>query len=237
MKDAVKSLLKAAVAAPIGTNRLEGDQGLVASIEESEEGPARSIRILKDEKLVYWSFQLRPGEPKPQFYLQDIPFILGPMCMVAWYEGSGLSVFWTSLPGKGHARFQSELSSMIEGAELPPGLTEVVEKVGRVGKKVTAEIWEELGGLIPPSFVEAMTEKAHSIFGSEIPQEFITQAEFISSFLSEEGWAPAPGQESSGAVFTRIFRKSEKQRELSVRWFLGVSLIMLKETDTSIGQE
>ena len=233
MKDAVKSLLKAAVQAPSGTKSLEGDLGLVATLEESKEGPARLVRILKGERSVHWSFHLQPGEPKPRFYPGSLPFLPDLLCFVAWHDGFGLSASWSSVPGEDLGAFQSKLKGMLEGADLPPGLREVAEKVERTGKKATSEIWEEVRTLIPPSFVEAVSETAHNIFGGEVPQEFVAQADSISAFLTEEGWGLVPGQEPSGTSFTRVFNKLEKRRELTVRWFLGMGSITLKETDDS----
>jgi len=237
MNDAEKSLLKAAVRAPAGTKSLEGNLGLVAVLEESKEGPARLVRIVKGERSVHWYFHLQPGEGKPQFYPQDLPFLPGLMCAVTWHEEFGLSASWTSVPGNDLLSFQSKLKGMLKGAELPSGLHEAAEKVGRAGKKATSEIWEEVRTLIPPSFVEAISETADNIFGGEVPQEHVAQADAISAFLAEEGWALVDDKEPSGASLKRAFSKLEKQRELTVRWFLGMCSIILKETDDSLGGE
>jgi hypothetical protein len=115
---------------------------------------------------------------------------------------------------------------MLEGADLPSGFLEAAEKVGRAGKKATSEIWEEVRTLIPPSLVEAVSETAANIFGGEVPQEHVAQADAISAFLIDDEWALIPDQ---------VFRKLGKQRELTVRWFLGMCSIILKEIDDSRG--
>lgn len=233
MNEAVKSLLKSAARAPAGTKSIDGDLGLVATLEESEDGPARLIRILKGERLIRWSFHIQPGEPEPQFYPPDIPFLPGLVSHLNWHETSGLSVSWTSVPGEDLHRFQSKLKGMIEGADLPSGFIEAAEKAGRAGKKATSELWKEVRTLIPSSFVEAVSETADNIFGGDVPQEHIAQADAISAFLIDMGWTHGPDHEPSGASLSRVFQKTGKKRELTVRWIFGMCSFLLQESDDS----
>ena len=95
MEEALKKLLRAASKAPMGTESLEGDRGLIALFEESEVGPARLIRIMEGEENVYWSFSLLPGESKPQFYPSELPFLGGELVAMV---GRGAAGFQTILP-------------------------------------------------------------------------------------------------------------------------------------------
>ena len=203
---------------------------MVAFLEDSQHGPACLVRIQKDGRPIRWSFALQPGEPRPQFYPEDLPFLPDLLCLVAWSDESGLSTSWASLPGEELGAFQAKLKEMLEGEDIPFGPREAAERLGRAGKKMGGGLWDELRSLIPPSLVEALSDTADGIFGREAPQKMVGHADTISAFLATQGWAQNPGPEPSGASLVRVFSKMGKERELTVRWFLGMGSIILKET-------
>jgi len=229
MKDSVKNLLRAAAEAPAGSESLDGDQGMIALLEESAHGPARFIRIVEGEKTVRWSFHLLPGEAKPQFYPPDLPFLAGNLTVHAWGDESGLGAFWTSVPGESLSDFHSEIRPMFDELESTPGIAEVAKLLERTGKKRPPEVWEEAVSLIPPSFLEAYSAAAQRHFGSGVPAELVALADEISDFHDSAGWASGAGKEPSGPSFMRAFRKGTRERTLTTRSFLGVSSITLKE--------
>ena len=49
MKDALKKLVRAANDAPVGTESLEGEGGLIPTHEESETGPSRVIHLTQGQ--------------------------------------------------------------------------------------------------------------------------------------------------------------------------------------------
>jgi hypothetical protein len=122
---------------------------------------------------------------------------------------------------------------MLEGEDIQFGLREAAEKLGRAGKKMGGGLWDELRSLISPSFVESLSDTADGIFGREVPREMVGHADTISAFLAAQGWAQTPGPEPSGASLVRVFSKMGKVREFTVRWFLGMGSIILKDMGAS----
>jgi hypothetical protein len=237
MNEGVKDLLREATRAAPGTVVLEGRSGLVAELQESVNGPARLIRILEGDREVFWTFQLHPGEARPQFYPEDLPFLAGHLIFAASWGESGLSASWANMPGADLEKFNAEVRPMVEKLAELPGVSQVAELLKKPGKGRAAEILEQVQTLIPSSFLDTYSEAARRHFGSEVPPELLTRVDEISAFHEAAGWSQIDGEEPKWPSFTRRFQKGEKQRELSIQSFLWMSSIMLKERDLVVMEE
>lgn len=226
---ALKRLLHEAREAPPGTTSLQGENGLTATLEESEFGEARMVRVFQEDREVFWSFPLKPGEEKPQFYPEDLPHLPDPVCNVVWTEKGGLVVFWNPTSSPVPVPLLREYASRLEGLEIPPGMEEILTKAKAVGKETASGLGELLQELAPPSFMARVREATKGLLGEGLPEEVEAMAAVVRAFLEEEGWALVKAPDAPGHFQSWTFSKGTVERHLRAVSLMASSTVLLTE--------
>jgi hypothetical protein len=229
MKAALKKLLSEAMEAPAGTTSLEGEEGLSATLEESTVGEARMVRISQGFQEIHWFFMLQPGEERPHFFPDDLPFIQVVSCAVTWTEKGGLMAFWNPESSPDTTRLMTEYSSRLEGMEVPSEIEEFLSKAKSAGKETARGFGEMFKDVVPPSFIEKARDAAKGLFGEGLSEDAAGIAETVSTFLVEGAWTGEEEEGKPGHFYSRTFQKGEAERVLRAVSLLGISTVMLTE--------
>jgi hypothetical protein len=227
-RQALKSLLLRATRATSDVSTLEGEAGLTAHIEHSPAGPARLIRIEHDGTERYRNVLVQPGEPRPDFYPEEIPFAARAFCNATWSEEFGLAVLW-SLPAE-----TLEIPGQKEAAALPqPGDAGAVEDFVRrflvADKEEKLRMVQELSGLAGESFMRGIEEAFGDVRAGELPPEAQALSAELITLHVQAGWEVHPDPDHGGPGHGWTLTQNGRRRRLAARSMLGMSTVTLAE--------
>ena len=206
-RTARERLLAEAREAPEHVGNIEGVRGHSATLERSDHGAARMVRVWHDGSVVSWSFSLEPGEGCPAFYPPDLPFWSDMHCEVTWDDELGLIAKWR---GHADARRLSEFRDNIEAFK----------------KRVQDLTGEPLGSGTPVTPAQRR-EALEVLAGSGHEERLAERINEIVAFHKAIGWNQVsdPG---SGPVVRVILKRGGVERSL-IATGLGVPTIVLGE--------
>lgn len=215
-KSALGRLVREANKSPRGTKVLEGEEGLSATLEESEVGQARIVRVLKEGEEIHWSFVVQKDEARPHFFPDEVPHVPSASCMLSWHRNTGVSAIWTMGHGDQGESLLAEFAAKLQAIEMPEGVDELVENVKTFGKQGAASLKEGLEAVLPKPFLGRLVEAAEGIFPRDLPEAVMEIANTVSGFLEDRGWTPTAEPESSRISWSRAFEREGSGRELKV---------------------
>ena len=227
-RDEVRRLLLAAESLSRDVRELPGKLGHRAVLEPSEHGSARKIHISRDGVELYWTFSLEAGEPRPDFYPSNIPFLDNLPAVVTWSSEAGLMAKWM-VPGF-EERIRALAHRVTEGA-MATAPREITEMAERMSDRTPEEGKELLQGLRFEKGSPA-AEWVRGVFGEPastgLPEEAEGGLKDILRFHEEAGWAVADGE--SGPAQKRFeLRKGTATRQLHAISIMGITIIDLSE--------
>ena len=225
---ALKDLLLRATQASPDVSRLEGKDGLAASIEHSALGPARLIRVDRSGIERWRNILVQPGEPRPDFYPTDIPFTARAFCSATWSVDFGLAILW-SLPVE-----QLDIPSREELAALAaPGDSDAADDFVRrfltAGKEDKLRMAQEVSGLLGEPFMRRIEEAFGTVSQEELPPEAQALTAEVITYHVQSGWEVSPDPDHQGPGHGWTLTLNERRRELSARSMLGMSTLTLAE--------
>lgn len=194
--------------------RIEGIRGHSATLERSEHGPSRIVRVWHNGTVVTWSFSLEPGEARPGFYPPDLPFWPDMHCEVTWDDESGLVVQWREpVDPQRQARFRENLESFKNRVQELTG-----EPLASGSQVTPAQRREALGVLAGKGQEESLEPRVSEIVACH----------------EAAGWSLASGP-SSGPMVRVTLRRGATERSVLASSF-GVTMIVLGEEGPGSGE-
>lgn len=231
-KSALGRLVREANKSPRGTRVLEGEEGLSATLDESEVGQARMVRVLREGEEVYWSFVVQKDEPRPHFFPDEVPHVPSASCMLSWHRNTGINAIWTLGHGDHGESLLAEFAAKLQAIEMPEGMDELVENVKSFGKQGAASLKEGLEAVLPQPFLGKLVDAAEGMFPKELHESAMEIANTVSGFLEGRGWTPTAEPECSRVSWSRTFEREGSGRELKVFSMALASTVGLWERRT-----
>ncbi|MFG1691435.1 hypothetical protein ACGF5M_04705 [Gemmatimonadota bacterium] len=223
-RTAREHLLFEALRAGPEVTTLDGIRGHTASIEPSQAGPARIIRVLHGETEVCWAFSLEAGEARPEFYPQELPYIVTLPCTLLWDDENGYHVSWM-VPQS--PDFQTELEKRLkslEGMELPEGMAALAADLPGKSKDEKIAMMRELRESIP----QATLEQGREVLG-DLPDTVHDLISEVLHFHESRGWTVSPEKVGPGASQRFSIRSEGRERHFYAMAAMGITVVQLFE--------
>ncbi len=173
---------------PVDVWSLEGIRGHLASLEASANGPARIIHVSHEGSEVCTMFTLGPGEQRPQFYPEDVPFLQEFGSVVAWDKDGGLKVIWSTRRTEAQKTEFKEWMAKVDFSAMPEELRTLGEQMQGKTKEEMKQLMRDSLGNLP----ESVTDWSKQLFGGALsagPPDYLdTGLADIVSFHEEAGW-------------------------------------------------
>lgn len=235
--DAASRLMKEALRAEAGVVMLEGEGGLTASIEASDLGPSRMVRVHRDGSDVCWTFSLQADEQQPSFYPPDLPFVSGVPCSATWRAESGISAMWMLPPSPEWRSVLRSRMHSLEGLDLPDEVRVFAERLKAESKAGRIALMRELRDALPASFLERAREAFGDLFEQGLPDEASTLMSVVVSFHEERGWKASsePGDSTSARRWT-LQKEGRRERHLLAMSAAGIASVALSEVPIDRGE-
>jgi hypothetical protein len=216
---------------------LAGIRGHTAVIEPSQAGPARIIRVLDGETEVCWAFSLEAGEARPEFYPQELPFIVTLPCTLLWDNENGHHVSWMvpQLPD-----FQAELGKrlkILEGMEVPEEMVALSTEFPGKSKDEKIAMMRELRESIPQATSDQMKEAFGDFFTSDLPDTVHHVISEILHFHESRGWTVSPEKCGPGASQRFSIQREGGERHFYAMAAMGITVVQLYERPFPTGAE
>jgi len=206
--------------------RLDGIRGHSATVELSDHGPSRIVRVFHEGVEVCWTFAVDAAEPRPQFYPDDVPLVGSLSATVTWDDETGLHVTWMPATEDQAAAFKRRFEAVDRGA-----LQKALADRAQERRDTTAEGRREPSGDVAdgaPSPSAAFLKQA--LLDEDLSAEAEGAIEEIVAFHERAGWKVAPDGPAQGPKQHFTMHRGSAERALSVFSALGIATIGLSQT-------
>ena len=231
---------------------LDGEGGHIASIESSETGPARLVRVMLEGREVCWAFSLESGEGRPQFYPSELPFITDLPCTVTWDGETGLAMKWKFLPSpEWGAQLKERMVRLWKTKPLPDGCPDLADQPRGKTREELIEVMrarrdalaDQLRGKTREEQIEVarafrdtimpqpMMDWAKDVLGSEtaLPDEATALISEVVTFHRDGGWTIDSEGGKSPIWERKILGHGDRKRQLVAMSAMGITLVQLSD--------
>ena len=228
-RTARERLLFEALKAGPEVSTLDGIRGHRASIQASEAGPARIIRIFHGETEVCWAFSLEAGETRPEFYPQELPFIATLPCVLLWDDGIGYTVNWTVPQSPEWQADLKERLKSLEGMGLPEGMAALAADLSGKPKDEKVAMMRELLESTPQATIDHAKAVFGDLFSSDLPDTVHDLISEVLRFHESRGWIVSPEKGGPGASRRFSIRREGSERQFVAMAVMGMTTVHLSE--------
>lgn len=229
-QDALRRLIAAAQVADPSVGRLEGRDGLVATIETSDTGAARMVRVHRNGAPIHWGFSIRPGEAKPPFYPGDLPWLPTNFCNVWWSPESGTGVMWVGedadSPQSPGDDAMHALGGMVSAPEMQAFVARLQEMIGE-GKK--SEAARHIAEMLPAGVRDRAKRLWEEYLAPKMTDAAAAIVDEVTRYHQANGWEVVPAEAEFPAARRWHLRQDGRERELTASGVMGASMVTLGE--------
>ena len=233
---------------------LHGERGHTASIESSETGPARLVRVMREGHEVCWTFSLEGGEGRPQFYPSELPFIGDLPCTVTWDDETGLAMNWKFRPSPDWGpQLKERMVRHWKTNPLPDGFAVLADQLKGKTREELIEVMrarrdtlaDQLRGKTREERIEvarALRDSMQSqpmmvwardavgdLFETALPDEATALISGVVTFHRDRGWTIDSEGGKPPISERKILGHGDRKRELLAMSAMGITLVRLSD--------
>ena len=233
---------------------LDGEEGHTASLETSETGPARLVRVMLEGREVCWTFSLESGEERPPFYPSELPFMTDLPCTLTWDGETGLAMTWKFLPSpEWKAQLKERMVRFWETNQFPDGFSDQADQLKGKTKEEMIEVMrkrrdtllDQLEGktreekievarafrdtIMPPPMIDWVKDAFGDLFESALPDEATALISEVVTFHRNGGWTIDSEDGKPPKWEHKVLGLGDRQRQLTMWSAMGITVVQLSD--------